>query len=190
MRVVEKLEDIQIGTYVIMKWRNKERVARVQTRTGLGLLHVFLEATHFSERGRANVVLTQPRYICSIKPDPAFEEWWMRTDKPWHHYNNSQLFGIAALAWEAAREVKTTGEALALAVLQGDDKALLPMVDRLIEQGKLPPNVSSNGEAIKYRQALEACLDACQRWNAGMNDIYEFIEARKLLNGESDESED
>jgi hypothetical protein len=180
MRVREQLSDLKPNDIIAVRWRDREQVAHVMGRRDDGRVFAVIEDTVRNVMG-ATIEVTDERYVCSFKHDPAFEKWWASPERPGHLFGDDSPFAMASLAWDAARTPHSTLESLAIAILHGDDSALLPLVDRLIEQGKLPNSASPNGQAVVYRKALEDCIDACRRWSAGMDEIYEFIEARKLL---------
>lgn len=77
---------------------------------------------------------------------------------------------------------KSYKEALAIAVLNGDKESLPILIDHLIEVGELHYSCNPDkGLIIKLKATVESLLHSCIIWSAGMDDIYEFIEARKLL---------
>jgi hypothetical protein len=150
------------------------------------LLVVVLEDRRRGVLGRT-VAMPPERYVCSPKEDPAFVRWWADPERPGHFHGDASPYGHAALAWDAARghylKADTRENSLATAVLRGDDAELPALVDRLVECGRLPVRATpgGGGRALRYRSALEGCLRACREWSVGLDDIYEFIEARKLL---------
>lgn len=133
-------------------------------------------------------LMSHRQYWCVLEPDESFIKWWNENKERFEARldvvlarQRRLIYDVAMKAWEAARPCDSTEHILALAILSDDDAALPALVDRLIELGRLPAQVSPNGKAIQYRQALESCLDACREWGAGMDNIYEFVAARELL---------
>jgi hypothetical protein len=130
IRIVEPLSALRPNDQIVVRWRGREETASV-IRVGPG--GVFWSFPHEIAYRR----LEQDRYVATLRQDPDFVSWWVSRQGAY-----ASTASAAEAAWDAAREAfapaaHTTEGALALAVLQGDFTAVAPLIDKLIEQGRV-----------------------------------------------------
>ena len=74
-----------------------------------GFLAVVLENRRDGVMGRT-VLMKPEQYLCSLKEDPAFVKWWTSPYRQGHFHGDDSPYGMAALAWDAARTTANTTE--------------------------------------------------------------------------------
>jgi hypothetical protein len=95
---------------------------------------------------------TAPDSSGTAEPDEAFFRWWcpeFEADSAWE---------VARAAWRAARPTDTPLQALAVAVLENDDEAVVSLIDSLVAQGRLAQALAWRRE--RFQEALREVVDA------------------------------